>query len=75
MNSVYKAMRTSKQNVYQRMRKQLNVMEMEEQLLLIIQQIRIDHPGMGARALYQKIRPDCGRDWFYVWYRRRLPTR
>lgn len=69
MNALYRAMQTSKQNVHQRMRHQMSQMEMEEQLMLIVQQIRKDHPGMGERALYQKIRPDWGRDRFYAWYR------
>ena len=69
MNQVYRAMQTSKQNVHQRMRHQLQHMEMEEQLVVIVHQIRQDHPGMGARALYQKVNPDWGRDAFYAWYR------
>lgn len=69
MNSIYRAMRTSKQNVHQRMCNQIKRMEMESQLQLIVQQIRTDHPGMGVKALYQKIRPECGRDAFYDWYR------
>ncbi len=70
MNQVYRALGTSKQNVHQRLNRELNQLEEKEQLIGIIRQVRQDHPTMGEQALYQKIRPKTmGRDRFYAWYR------
>ena len=39
-------------------------------LTRIIDQVREDHPGMGVKALYQKLLPlKMGRDKFFNWYR------
>jgi transposase InsO family protein len=44
--------------------------EEREQLTPLVRQIREDHPSMGARDLYRKIKPNTmGRDRFYDWYR------
>jgi len=70
MNQVYKAIGTSKQNVHQRLNRNLESLDEREQLLQIIRQVREDHPEMGARPLYRKIAPKTmGRDRFYCWYR------
>ena len=70
MNQIYRAIRTSKQNVHQRLNRDLTRLEEKEQLLGIIHKVRDDHPSMGAQALYQKLRPKAmGRDRFYNWYR------
>lgn len=69
MNQIYRALGTSKQNVHQRLNRTLIQLEEREPLLGIIRQVRQDHPAMGARALYQKIKPKTmGRDKFYRWY-------
>jgi len=69
MNQVYRAMGTSKQNMHQRLGRQLGQLEEKEQLKQIVSQVRTDHPTMGARALYKKISPKTmGRDRFYGWY-------
>jgi putative transposase len=69
MNQIYKAVATSKQNVHQRLNRNLEQLEERGQLLTIIQKVRQDHPEMGARALYRKISPKTmGRDRFYRWY-------
>lgn len=69
MNEVYRAIGTSKQNMHQRLARQLQELEEKEQLRQIVDQVRIDHPTMGARALYVKICPKTmGRDRFYKWY-------
>ena len=69
MNRIYKAIGTSKQNVHQRLNRHLVSLDEREQLLRIIHQVREDHPEMGARPLYRKIRPKTmGRDRFYAWY-------
>jgi putative transposase len=65
MNSVFKALGMSRQNFHQRLQRQLDLQEEQEQLLPIIRKIRLDHPGMGARDLYLLIRPSLmGRDRF-----------
>ena len=69
MNQVYRAMGTTKQNVHQRLNRNLASLDEGEQLFRIIHQVRGDHPEMGARPLYRKIRPKTmGRDRFYKWY-------
>jgi len=70
MNQIYRAIGTSKQNVHQRLNRDLAQLEEREQLRMIIRQIREDHPSMGAQGLYQKLCPQTmGRDRFYAWYR------
>lgn len=70
MNQIYRAIGTSKQNVHQRLNRDLMQLEESEQLIGIIHQVREDHPTMGAQALYQKLRPaTMGRDRFYRWYK------
>lgn len=72
MNQVYRAIGTSKQNVHQRLNRELSQMEEKEQIIGIVRQVRQDHPSMGVQALYQKLRPKTmGRDRFYAWYRER----
>jgi transposase InsO family protein len=45
-------------------------MEERGQLRRIIDQVREDHPSMGAQGLYTKLRPKTmGRDRFCAWYR------
>jgi putative transposase len=70
MNWLYKAIGTTKQNVHQRLNRDLISLDEREQLLRIIHQVREDHPEMGVRPLYKKIAPKTmGRDRFYNWYR------
>ena len=70
MNEIYRAIGTSKQNVHQRLNRDLMHLEESEQLISIIHQVREDHPTMGAQALYHKLKPiTMGRDRFYSWYR------
>ena len=70
MNEIYRSVGTSKQNVHQRLHRTLKQSEEREQLRRLVGEIREDHPSMGARSLYQKIRPKTmGRDRFYGWYR------
>lgn len=70
MNALYRAIGTSKQNVHQHLSRDLKQQDEQGQLVRIIQQIRADHPGMGAKGLYQKLSlRTMGRDRFYDWYR------
>jgi len=70
MNQIYRSVGTSKQNVHQRMNHSLMQHEERDQLQQVVGQVREDHPSMGARDLYKKIKPKkMGRDRFYDWYR------
>lgn len=70
MNQIYRAMGTSKQNIHQRLNRDLSCQDERQQLVRIIRQVREDHPEMGARPLYKKMAPQTmGRDRFYNWYR------
>jgi putative transposase len=65
MNELYRAIGISKQNFHQVLdRMLLHYME-KEQLLLIIRQVREDHPKMSCRDMYRLIQPQfMGRDRF-----------
>lgn len=70
MNQIYKAIGTSKQNMHQRLNKDLQEQDEREHLIAIVEQVREDHPSMGCKALYQKLSPQTmGRDCFYRWYK------
>jgi transposase InsO family protein len=70
MNEVYRFAGTTKQNVHQRLNIQLKRREEKGQLRVILGQVREDHPGMGCKALYRKVKPlTMGRDKFYEFYR------
>lgn len=70
MSEIYVSIGTSKQNVHQRLNRELMQNEERAQLQYVVRQIRQDHPSMGAESLYKKIRPKTmGRDRFYYWYR------
>jgi putative transposase len=70
MNQIYRALGTSKQNVHQRLIRNLGRLEEGEQLTQIVQEVRADNPSMGVRHLYKRLRPKTmGRDRFFNWYR------
>lgn len=70
MNQLYRVLGTSKQNVHQRLERDLKQLEEKGQLVEIIRQVRADHPAMGAKAMYTKLRPQTmGRDRFFDWYK------
>lgn len=65
MNSVYKYMGYSKQAFHQKMDRHLCDREQQLLLLPIIAELRLEHPGVGARELYLILQPDSiGRDRF-----------
>ena len=69
MNQIYRWLGTSKQNVHQRLNKEIEREEEKEQLKVILQQVREDHPEMGCKVLYKKIKPETmGRDKFFEFY-------
>jgi hypothetical protein len=65
MNELYRVTGTSKQAFHQYLNKQLLVFEEQQQLLPIINQIRVDHPRLSVRRMYVMIEPQSmGRDKF-----------
>jgi putative transposase len=55
----------SKQSFHQKLDRQLLLLEEMEQLLILVTQIRQDHPRMSSRQMYRLIRPAyLGRDRF-----------
>jgi putative transposase len=65
MNAVYRAFDLSKQSFHQRLDRHLLVLEEMEQLLVLVKQIRKDHPRMSSRQMYRLIGPiHLGRDRF-----------
>ena len=65
MNKLYKSLSISKQSFHQKMDRSLKLRSEQKQIMLLIYQIRKDHPTMGIRDLYYKLRPQSmGRDRF-----------
>lgn len=65
MNTLYKSIGISKQSFHQKMDRMNQVVSEQKQLLLLIYQIREDHPTMGCRDMYYKLQPQTmGRDAF-----------
>lgn len=65
MNVLYRALGVSKQSFHQRLNRQMHLLEEIEQLLVLVRQIRLDHPRMSARQMYRLIKPvHLGRDRF-----------
>ncbi len=65
MNKLYKVLGISKQAFHQRLDRLYRLRSEKKQLLLLIYQIREDHPTMGIRDMYYKLRPETmGRDVF-----------
>ncbi len=63
-------MGTSKQNIHQRLTRVMSRREQQGHLKKLVTEVRRDHPEMGAKSLYMKLRPSMmGRDRFYSWYR------
>lgn len=65
MNSLYQSVGISKQAFHQKMDRFKLLKSEQGQLLLLIYQIRKDHPTMGMRDMYYKLKPESmGRDAF-----------
>lgn len=65
LNEFYRSLNISKQSVHQSIERHQKMQSEQGNILLIIYQIRYDHPTMGCRDMYYKIRPSCiGRDAF-----------
>jgi putative transposase len=65
MNQLYKSVGISKQSFHQKMDRMQAQFSEQKQLLMLIYQIREDHPTMGCRDMYYKLQPqNMGRDAF-----------
>lgn len=65
MNAIYSVFGISKQSFHQRVDRQLMAFQEGEHLLILIRQIREDHPRMSSRQMYRLIKPvHIGRDRF-----------
>ena len=70
MNFLYKSIGKSKQAFHQYLDRLLAVKSEQKQLLLLIYQIRENHPTMGVRDMYYKLHPSTmGRDVFEAFCR------
>lgn len=62
---MFRALRISKQSFHQKLNRHLLLLEEMEQLLVLVKQIRKDHPRMSSRQMYRLIKPaHLGRDRF-----------
>ena len=65
MNAIYRAFGMTKQSFHQRLNRQLMILDETEQLLVLVKQVRLDHPMMSSRQMYRLINPThLGRDRF-----------
>jgi len=65
MNVVFRALGISKQSFHQKLNRQMFLLEEKEQLLVLVRQIREDHPRMSSRQMYRLLQPvHFGRDRF-----------
>jgi putative transposase len=65
MNALYRAIGVSKQSFHQRLGREIGCLEEEAYLLVLIKEIREDHPSMSSRQMYRLISPvHLGRDKF-----------
>lgn len=65
LNFFYESIGISKQSFHQHTDRYLQESDLEEQILLLVYQIRQDHPTMGLRDMYYKLQPGgMGRDKF-----------
>ena len=65
LNRFYKAINISKQAVSKHLQLARCAADIKAQLVLILQEIRKDHPTMSLRSMYYKIKPEkIGRDKF-----------
>jgi putative transposase len=65
MNLIYRTFALSKQSFHQRLDRQLISLQETEQLVVLVKQVRADHPRMSSRQMYRLLRPiHMGRDKF-----------
>lgn len=67
LNAVYRALGVSKQSFHQKLNRQLVLLQEKEKLLVMVGQVRQDHPRMSSRQMYRLLKPShLGRDRFEV---------
>ena len=65
LNKLFRSLGMTRQSFHQKLNRQLVVLEETEQLLVLVKQVRLDHPRMSSRQMYRLIRPvHLGRDKF-----------
>lgn len=64
MRALYEAIGMSKQAFHQWKNRERQKREIVATVCYIIDQVRIDHPGMGVRAIWKMMSPPIGRDEF-----------
>ena len=65
MNHLYKAVTITKQSFHQMLRRREKLLDQREQILVLVDKIRKDHPCMSVREIYFKLNPQSmGRDKF-----------
>lgn len=65
LNEFYTAIGKTKQGVHDMLNRMMRKRELSHQLLILVHQIRRDHPTMGVREMYFKLNPEgIGRDQF-----------
>lgn len=65
MNALYRSVGITRQSFHQREDRWLKMKSEQAQILVMVYQIREDHPTMGLRDMYYKLQPECmGRDAF-----------
>ena len=65
MNVLYRAIGMSKQSFHQHLDRQMSHWKKQANLLVLIKQIREDHPRMSSRQMYRLLTPThMGRDRF-----------
>jgi putative transposase len=65
MNAVYGLCGISRQAHQQAMQRSLNESEKAHLYVRIMEEVRLEHPGMGLRTMYEMLQPDgIGRDAF-----------
>ncbi len=65
LNELYKALNISKQGVHDMVKRMMAEREIGFQLIVLVHQIRKNHPTMGVREMYFKLNPEgMGRDKF-----------
>lgn len=65
LNSLYRVVNTSRQAFHSKMDRYMRRQEQYQQLIIIMDQFREDHPGMSLRDAYHVLKPEViGRDQF-----------
>ena len=65
MTGLFEVLGISKQSFYQMFKRRNYKFEEQQQLIPLIDELRMDHPRMGARDMYLKLQPaTMGRDQF-----------